>query len=57
MLEKYTSPNTARTVKPRRLRWVGRVAKMGIQRMHTKFWWENLLENVDLEDRGGVGGG
>jgi hypothetical protein len=22
--------------------------------MHTEFWWGNLLENVDLEDRQGV---
>jgi len=29
--------------------WLG----YGTQRMHTEFWWRNLLENIHLEDREG----
>jgi hypothetical protein len=34
----YRSPDTGRKVKSRRLLWVGHVARMGKQGVHTEFW-------------------
>jgi len=39
-------------IKPRRMRWVGRVARMGSVEVYTGFWWENLRERDYLEDTG-----
>jgi hypothetical protein len=38
-------------MKSRRLRWAGRVARMG-EEVHTGFWWGNLKEGDHLEDPG-----
>jgi hypothetical protein len=34
----YSSPNIIRVIKPRRMRWVGHVARMGKREVHTGFW-------------------
>jgi hypothetical protein len=33
-----------RIIKSRRIRWVGRVARMGERGMHRGFWWESRKE-------------
>jgi len=38
----YSSPDIIRVVKSRRMRWVGREARMAEMRKSTKFWLENL---------------
>ena len=46
----YRSPNIIRVIKPRRMRWVGHVARMGREEARTGFWWGNLRERDHLED-------
>jgi hypothetical protein len=36
--------------KPRRIRWVGHVARIGTRRMHIGFWWESQKERYHQED-------
>jgi hypothetical protein len=36
----YSSPNIIRTIKSRRTRWEGHVARLGRRRMHVGYWWE-----------------
>jgi hypothetical protein len=36
----YSSPNVIRVMKSRRMRWAGRVVRMGKREVHTGFWWE-----------------
>ena len=38
----YSSTNTVRVIKSRRMRWMGHVARMGERRGYTDFWWVNL---------------
>jgi hypothetical protein len=38
----YSSPNIARVIKSRRMRWAGHVARMGKEEVCTGFWWGNL---------------
>jgi hypothetical protein len=40
----YSSPNTVRVIKSRRMRWAGHVARMGWGDVCSGFWWENLTE-------------
>jgi hypothetical protein len=40
----YSSPNIIRTIKSRRMRWAGHVARMGRQGMHMGYWWESQKE-------------
>jgi len=40
----YSSPNIVRVIKPRRMRWAGHVARMGLVEVYTEFWWGNLKE-------------
>jgi hypothetical protein len=58
----YCSRNIIQVIKSRRIRWVGNVARIGDRKGHTRFWWEDLGERVNLEDldvdessRGGMG--
>jgi len=37
----YTSPNTVRVIKSRRMRWAGNVARMGEERGCIGSWWGN----------------
>jgi hypothetical protein len=46
----YSSPDIAGVIKPRKMRWAGHVACMGIGEVYTGFWWENLRGRSDLED-------
>ena len=39
-------------IKPRRMRWAGHVARMGIEDAYTGFWWGNLRERDPLEEPG-----
>jgi hypothetical protein len=48
----YSSPNIIRVIKWRRIRWVGHVAHMGREEVHTGFWWEDLREGNHLGDTG-----
>jgi len=48
----YTSPNTVRVIKSRRMRWVQHVACMGRKEAYTGFWWGNLRERDHLKDPG-----
>jgi hypothetical protein len=40
----YSSPSIIRTVKSRRMRWAGHVARMGQRGMHIEIWWESQKE-------------
>jgi hypothetical protein len=46
----YTSPNTIRIIKSRRLRWAEHIARMGIRGMHIGYWWESQKESNNYED-------
>jgi hypothetical protein len=46
----YSSPNTVRVIKSRRMRWVGRVSRMG--EPYTGVWWINLRQIDHLGDPG-----
>jgi hypothetical protein len=47
----YSSVNIIRVIKTR-IRWAGRVARVGIGELNTGFWWGNLKEEDHLEDPG-----
>jgi hypothetical protein len=40
----YSSPNIIKTIKSRRVRWAGHVARMGRSGMHIGYWWESQKE-------------
>jgi hypothetical protein len=40
----YSSPNSFRVIKSRRMRWAGHVAGMGRGEECKGFWWGNLME-------------
>ena len=46
----YSSPNIARIIKSRRMRWLGHVARMGKGEAWTGFWWGNLRVRDHLGD-------
>ena len=46
----YSSPNIARIIKSRRMRWLGHVARMGKGEAWTGFWWGNLRVSDHLGD-------
>jgi hypothetical protein len=52
----YSSPNIVRAIKLRRVRWAGKVARMGRGQEHTGFGWGYLRERNHLEDPGIDGG-
>jgi hypothetical protein len=45
----YSSPNSFRVMKSRRIRWAGRVGSVGRGEVHTGFWWRNPRESDHLE--------
>jgi hypothetical protein len=40
----YSSPNIIGTIKPRRMRWAGDVARMERRGKHVRHWWESQKE-------------
>jgi hypothetical protein len=48
----YSSPNIIRQIKSRIIRWVGDVARMGVERKYIRFWWEIPKERYHSEDQG-----
>jgi hypothetical protein len=44
----YPSPSIVRVIKSRRMRWAGRVPRMGRGDTYTGFWWGNLRERDHL---------
>jgi hypothetical protein len=48
----YTSLNSVRVMKSRRMRWVGHAARMGRGETFTGFWWGNLRKRAKLEYSG-----
>jgi hypothetical protein len=42
----YSSPSIIRMIKSRRMRWTGRVARMGIRGMHIECRWESQKERT-----------
>jgi hypothetical protein len=51
----YFSPSIIRTVKSRRMRWAGHVARMGRRGTRIDYWWERQKERYHYEDQD-VGG-
>jgi hypothetical protein len=51
----YSSPSIIRMIKSRRIRWAGRVARMGRIGMHIGYWWKSQKERDRWEDQD-VGG-
>jgi hypothetical protein len=51
-----SSPNILRTIKSRRIRWAGYVARMGRRKiMHIGYWWESQTDRDHYEDQN-IGG-
>ena len=50
LIDLYFSPNIARVIKSRRMRWAGSVARMGIVGAYTEFWLGNLRKRDHLKD-------
>jgi hypothetical protein len=48
----YSSPNTVRVIKSRRMRLAGHVARMGRGEAYTRFGWGNLKERDNSGDPG-----
>jgi len=48
----YSSPNSDRIIKSRRIRLAGHVGRMGRREAYTGFWWGNMKEIDLLGDRG-----
>ena len=48
----YSSPNTVRVIKSRRMRWAGHVARMGEERGCIGSWWGNWREGDHWGDLG-----
>jgi hypothetical protein len=48
----YCSPNIVPGMKPKIIRWAGRVARVGRGEMCTVFWWGNLRERGHRGDPG-----
>jgi len=48
----YSSPNTVRVIKSRRMRWAGHVVRMGEEKGCTGSWWENRMEGDHWGDLG-----
>jgi hypothetical protein len=46
----YSSPNTVRVIKLRRMRWAGHVARMRRRKVCTGCWWGNLRERGHCRD-------
>jgi len=46
----YSSPNTVRVIKSRRMRWAGHVARMGEERGCIGSWWGNRREGDQWGD-------
>jgi len=47
----YSSPNSIRETKSKRIRWGGACRTYG-EEVHTEFWWGNLKERHRLQDLG-----
>jgi hypothetical protein len=45
----YSSPNTVRVIKSRRMRWAGHVERVGREEAYIEFWWGNMRERDPLE--------
>jgi len=46
----YSSPNTIREIKSRRMRWAGHVAGMGRVKVRMVLWLGDLTERNNMED-------
>jgi hypothetical protein len=51
----YSSADTIRVIKSRRMKRAGVWHECGRGEVHTGFWWENLKERDHLEDLGMMG--
>jgi hypothetical protein len=47
----YSPPS----VKSRRMRWAGHVARMGRRGLHIEYWWENQKKRDHWDDQDGGG--
>jgi hypothetical protein len=52
----YSSPSRITTIKSRRMRWAGHVARTGKRGIHIGYWWQSQIERDHWETTAQVGG-
>jgi hypothetical protein len=52
----YSSPNTVRVIKLRKIRWAGHAARRGRGEVYIGFWWGNMGEKAVWKIQTQMGG-
>jgi len=48
----YSSPNFIGVIKSRKMKWSGRIERIGRGKVRARLWWGNLTERDHLENPG-----